>query len=106
VNGAFIAQGWVPPTCTLTEAQALALWPAVHAGTDPCLGCCHDRATCGGRHTAPDPATMARLRPAPSLAQLHAQPDPPTLDSVGKGQRPVASSGRRLNRRTWQWEDV
>ena len=48
---AYIAQGWVPPTCTLTKFQALALWPVVQAGADPCVGCYHDRAICHGRRT-------------------------------------------------------
>ena len=113
--GAFIRQGWVPPSCTLTEQQALALWPAVHQGCDPCRGCYHDRATCHGRHDAPDRLTMARLRPAPSVAQLRAEPDPPPLPDEGEGLgggEPQADQGsarqrrRRLNRRTWQWEDV
>lgn len=45
----FIQQGWVPQTCSLTEQQALILWPSVFAGTDPCDGCNYDRSVCKGR---------------------------------------------------------
>ena len=45
----FIQQGWVPKTCTLTEQQALMLWPIVAKGTDPCAGCNYDRNVCKGR---------------------------------------------------------
>lgn len=49
MNKQFKQQGWVPPTCLLTEQQALALWSSVFAGADPCVGCNHDRVTCKGR---------------------------------------------------------
>ncbi len=45
-----IAQGYVPPTCTLpVDIAGPLIWKEINAGRSLCWGCEHDRSICKGQ---------------------------------------------------------